>query len=484
MKNYLFLAAATAALLASCTSEVIPERPAVEPAKSPITFSGTPASITRADDDEISPEEADAIKLGKKFFVFGKKVGGASDGVIMNGFKVGFMSNGKWEYSHEAGQDLKYWASDATSYIFAAYSNKNTDKTITKPTDFAANPFEIPVVTADQLSNIYFTPKVTILPTDFSKPVHLVFSNAAAKIRVAFYNTIPGYNIKVLGFYASGDATSTGNDVVFYGEANQFVTAADYQVSLSDASSTSTGISYEMQSNNTADSKITLGDKIEAANIIGGPNISDATFDKTAGEYTFVHPQPNNDKPIILKVYYQMQTTGDHNNKTCTVSIPKEYAQWLPNHAYTYFFKITDSELDPIEFTAAVEEFKNEETITTVDPSNEIDITTYHKGSDVQTNDQYLAGDKITVSVTAPSSITINSKEYGVKEDASHASGLTESNCAAQIDTWTTLNDDLTLDKVGYYVIRVDWTKTDDQGTKSGSAYKVITVKPQPTSGS
>lgn len=494
MKKHLLIAASLAALLASCTSEVIPERPSAETFMHPIEFSATPQAMTRG----LIEGEAAATRLGNEFVVYGKKHvegGGSGDaeasGFFMPGYVVEY-ANEAWEYSHKPGQKNRYWADNATKYTFAAYSNKNRgDNNVESPkiignmsTD--AVTFTVPPVTAEQLGNIHFTPLKTVLPANFQQDVALTFSNAAAKIRVAFYNTIPGYDVQVTGF--SNKAGTKGNNVVFYTDGDAyFVTTAQYTVTPGDGV-----ITYVMESSSPAPTKssdITLGDGIVAAagSKIGGPNITSATFDKSEKGWTYVHPQPENNKDLILKISYFASADGDtHEEKTHDVIIPATYAKWKPNYAYTYFFKITDSDLHPIVFTADVEEFKDEETITTVDPSNEIDITTYLAGSNVFTNDQYLKGNNITVTVTCPSGMTVTT-EYAHKvitnfETETH---VTESNCAEILKdaAWTTLGTNvLNLAEVGYYVIRVKWTKTADSTT--GYAYKVITVKPQPSSGS
>lgn len=492
--RHLFIAAtATVAMLASCTSEVIPERPVREEVPSPIEFSGTPGKMTRA----TTGADAAAL-LSNKFVVFGYKDGGAKDdesGLFMNGYVTNYnTTSGEWEYSNVDGQYIRYWDAKATSYTFAAYSNANNNVTITNTAN-QVGPFTVPAVTAAQLGNIYFTPQTVIPQAQINySAVNLAFSNAAAKVRVAFYNTILGYHVRILGFYESSTAADDAQqaNVIFFGDDNsRFVKNASYNVVVSPKTDDNAGIVYNqtIADGGTA-SFLSLGTGVVNAtdNVIGGPSISLATFDNDNKGWTYVHPQPENNKTFKLRVKYLMYASGDvHDAEIHEVIIPAEYAQWKPNHAYTYFFKITDSDLHPISFEAVVEDFKFDETITTVDPSNKVDITTYSEGSNVQGNDQYSKGENLYVKVTYPENeLTVVETKYAVKEENfddpdNQPEKVDESNCEGIMSddqvTWTpfTGTTAIHLSHEGYYVFRVKWQKKDDT-TVTGYAYKVIKV--------
>ena len=94
--------------------------------------------------------------------------------------------------------------------------------------------------------------------------------------------------------------------------------------------------------------------------------------------------------------------------KGATATIPSTLAKWLPNSSYTYIFKISDNTngavgsiigLRPISLDAVVNvdaEGKQETVTTITNPS----ITTYQKGSDYATADEYNAGKAIYIVVT------------------------------------------------------------------------------------
>ena len=54
----------------------------------------------------------------------------------------------------------------------------------------------------------YYTDINTVEKANYGKPVTLTFKNMAAKIRVALYETVPGYSVKDVKFYTS-DANPT-----------------------------------------------------------------------------------------------------------------------------------------------------------------------------------------------------------------------------------------------------------------------------------
>ena len=114
-------------------------------------------------------------------------------------------------------------------------------------------------------------------------------------------------------------------------------------------------------------------------------------------------PNPNGSK-LNLKVDYTL-VSRDGNGETiqvtgATATVPAEYAKWQPGYSYTYLFKISDNTngttgqvlgLSPITLDAVVNTGADgkQETITTVtNPS----ITTYQKGSDYATTNEYKVG--------------------------------------------------------------------------------------------
>jgi hypothetical protein len=102
------------------------------------------------------------------------------------------------------------------------------------------------------------------------------------------------------------------------------------------------------------------------------------------GYYTNILPYPENNTPITINVDYtlvSLDKSGQEINITnATAVVPSQFCQWKSNYSYTYLFKITDSELNPISFEAVgeIDNTTNNEqgTITTVD---DYSITTHQK---------------------------------------------------------------------------------------------------------
>lgn len=492
MKKNLFYVAATAAMLASCTSEVIPER-FVEEVKYPVEFRGAPGMMTRA---TRADAEAAAL-LGNQFNVSGRKwVSGDITPENPEGVSEVFedvpvvFANGKWDYvNSQTGQELRYWDTNATKYQLGAYSDANVQKVFNRTYSAdgkyqSIGTTDAGVVTAEQLSKVYVTPGQAITPAQFTSPVTFTFSNAAAKVNMAFYNAIPGYNVAIDAFYASDDDTEGGQAVVFYGD-NGFYQTAAYNVATEDVAMTP--IAEKVTTKNSE----TFGTGIYNTGITNrylGRSITEAVFDKTVTvdgvkkhEYTFVHPVQTAAKDIKMRLKYRMVSGHETINRTSTVIIPAAVAQWKPNHAYTYFFKITDNDLHPITFTAQVTDFTTDETITTIDGGQDVNITTWVEGSDVQNDVVYKKGSNVNVAVTNYKTLNEVALCYAGEDaedniDGSNAEAQTHGKEYIPLNTG---NDVYTFnaDKKGKWVIRVSYLcNVAGHDAVVHTAYKVVRV--------
>lgn len=449
-------------------------------AASPIEFFGGATHSTKAD---IAGDPAAAL-LHNEFMVLGKKLVGETETVVFDNVAVKYDAQStaanKWSYLHD-GQELRFWDPNASKYTFLAYSDANATKRVVVPTAEAPATFTIGTVEApvdtEALSKVYTSPAAVVEKANFTSPISFKFSNAAAKVRVAFYDAVPGYKVRVLKFYASSTDQTGSNNVELISD-NGFYSKAAYNITMA------SGKISVISGSTTASSLLTLGDQIvnaQSTNHYIGETIADATFDKAGKAYTWVMPVGAAAKELNLKVYYEMKSGHETIKRTTTVRIPAEFAQWEANHAYTYVFKITDNDLHPITFSATVEDFINEETITTVDGGQDINITTYVAGSDVQGNGEYKKGDLIYVGLTNYD--TASEPVIGVlhSEDAE----LDGSNAAAKTagQEFETLDrdEDETLyqfkaDKAGKYVIKVTYKCLNAEHTDLHTAYKVVKV--------
>lgn len=457
MKKNLFYVAATAAMLASCTSEVIPER-LVDEVKYPVEFSATPGYMTRAN---VTGSEAAGL-LGNKFVVYGQKTVNNVATAVFEGVPVEYTT--EWSYVSNS-QALRYWDSNATSYNFYAYSDANEPSLITPAANVYTGGVTVAAATAENLAKVYTATAKSVTTNAFTSPVTFTFKNAAAKVRVAFINAIPGYEVNVDKFYVTTADAETQNTTLkgtFYQSAG-YTIAADGTQAVNGTPTTMTDI--------------TLGNQIvqsPLANQYISKNVTAPSFDKVGGAYTWVLPTQTAGQDINLKVTYRMISGHDIISRTVDVTVPAVYAKWEPNHAYTYFFKVTDNDLHPITFDAEVVNFEDNtsETVTTIDGDNPVNITTWAANSDIQGNAGYKKGSDIFVSVeNCPATFDVHT---GFTTDAT----INGSNAGAKISEWTLRTETtngrylIQATNAGYYVVRVSW----EVNSEKKYAYKVIKV--------
>ena len=464
MKKYIFLAA-SALTLASCSSDdFLGDTHGSTPtsANSAINFGGDAGKITRTTSNVGTPQQM----LDGQFLVYGVKRTSETQlvsvfpnySVWYDGAKNTTSSTNGWEYvgTNKAAnlgigkitltkdQTIKYWDYSALEYRFVAGSPIEAFKHKT-PTNPTTTDIESATVTglaghieaneagqALKKDPVYIAAPVKVEKKDYQKPVTFTFIRQQSMVRVGLYETIPGYSISDIKFYAydTNDNTlkvSTGNNVI--------LTSAtpDYFVGGSNVSGTvtynwkSTTPSYTYAYNETGltKSKNWYAGKLEGilaekssetdvARLYGKDN------DMSTTGYFTVLPTPSgtDPSPILIKCDYTLNDfgTGETIKVTgATAAIPAAYSKWEPNTRYTYLFKISDKTngttgdpnnpkdpagLYPITFDAVVTEMtdKTQGTTTTVATPS---ITTYQKGSVVENGGiKYVAGKEIKVTVT------------------------------------------------------------------------------------
>ena len=496
MKKYYLLATALAAMV-SCTSDDYVGDNNLQEAngQAAISFNMNTPAVTRATQEDA----AAAATLNYQFIVYAEKNESGKDepaagNLVFQNYKVAYTAStantttsntDDWEYvglswtaaeqgnittSTTDAQTIKYWDNDATTYTFTAVSASPADISggkvkIKKLTSDATNEYgkgyEVDVTADAALSALYFSDRNNIAKGAgyTHNAVKMTFRNAQSQVRVGVYETIPGYDVKATKFYyvdnaaptfATMTTASTTNFVANVpntagGVAGKF-TVKYYDNTVASIENHPT-ITFAPTTASDKKNYITLGDQITAATKLAETSAT-PTFDKTAGEFTTVFPQEANDKNLKLKMDYQLSNsiTGETINITGkTAEVPAQYLKWLPNYKYTYLFKITDSDLNPITFDAAVIEAEdgNVEYITTV---TEPSITTYAKSSNVTADNEYKPGSNIYIVVNKGGSDvaltttgTINAKLYTVSAQTGYVAGITEASVANALEHGTEL---------------------------------------------
>lgn len=376
-------------------------------------------------------------------------------------------------------QTIKYWDYSAKAYTFYAAT--------AKPADVEEGKVTIKKITADEGVNgsvytkgyevtlkgdiawdeLYFADRKVINKTTdaehgaenvYGGEVKFTFRNALTKVRVAMYETIPGYSVTIDRFYYTN---AEGADQTTVEEGKFKADASNTPLETSE-----TGVTYKVvyYSEREADGQLVnqpkmlpnetgKGAKKKVLELGDGNNlkkdtklseiITSPTYDTDGGKYTLFMPQADNDKTLSLKVDYTLTSLDGSGEqikvKGATAVIPAKYLCWRPNYAYTYLFKISDNTngstggtgdpagLYPITFDASVVETEtgNVEyisamgtaTITTFAVKGGLyqhDYADYKEGSDLYAT--VVETDKSTVALEAGNTKVYKLTAQGVAE--------------------------------------------------------------------
>lgn len=511
MKKYLFIAASALAL-ASCSSEdfVGTEGGNVaNGANKAIGFGGKLGKITRANDHV----GADAAKLlNNKFIVAGFKGEKQNNGIVTNTvfdhYTVTWEKNtagtttdntSDWKYvglDPQTGlakitgkQTIKYWDFSTGQYDYIAFSSGEANIKTGSEAPSGDNEVKVTAVTpgtatkaeggaytiqgtATALHKCYIADLITAYnpkeegKPEYQKEVQLSFRNLTSKVRVAFYETIPGYSVKDVNFYTNG---TDNNNTIDKKDANLFVSGTDKlygggtatvyfptvgtnNLSKSDYNKAHVAIKgekeYTAQSFGTLNYKLSDDERLGKADkdkIYLGTTSADATFaGTTLNNYQIVLPNEAG-ATLTLRVNYTL-VANDGSGETIKVYgakaiVPAKFAEWKSNYAYTYVFKISDKTngmtdinkgpegLYPITFDAVVadSEIGNQTTITTVATPS---ITTYQKGHDIANNEYSAKTGDIYVMVEKSDALAtdLNTKAtlYTIRDTNTKPIGISE----------------------------------------------------------
>ncbi len=474
-----FLAAFAMVAIVSCTNDQYAGGDDIPGNKTlGINFSSGNKSMTRANATGATA----AGLLGNSFRVYGTLTN--NDGVttpVFDNFVVNYFgesSIGKdstntagWSYLgltslgvNPAFQNVKYWDLSAAEYDFVAFSGLNDAKRVVSTVSNT-----IPV-DQNTLGDLFVSDRVTAVwqpgstgkysKAKYGDTVKLIFKRLAARVRFGIYETVPGYAVKDVKFYyddnalaEAGTSTKTvaglrgqfpvsGNALISYDENNEVLadfdgtTANNFQFGELDytyaASSLVTGGNMKEDGNVDA-----TGDAKFLSSTSALPTFAkkDAVIDGAPvanSMWQAVLPFASNNVNLVLRVDFTLVSLDGVGApiyvKGASAVVPANYAQWKPNFAYTYIFKISDKTngttgptnpnpsdpdtpnpnpnpgvepgLYPITFDAEVSSVEDyqQETITGVTSLGGDAITTYSATSDVTNANEYKVGENITAS--------------------------------------------------------------------------------------
>ena len=455
MKNFRFLLAAVAGIvLASCSNDDfiggsdVAQRNA---SNGEITFASGMGAITRAD---IVGADA-ATLLGSKFIVLGVKGDGTAAGMtpVFQNYLVQWQANSAgtsesnthdWEYAGITAVDpspikgttqtIKYWDYSAARYDFAAFSTGKSQM-IASGTPAAGQVLVSAIEyngadgkgytmqgAAADLEKCYIADMVTVEKANYQETVQMKFRSMGTKVRMAIYETVPGYAIKDVKFYTDDttpitDGASSTNATLI--GANAFKTSGEYTVTYPTIGLSNKGKSdynkahVKLGATSTAASNFGFGTlnyvagegSLASANNYLGRTLNNASYAGTSTYYKTVLPNEEGTS-LELRIDYTLVSIDGSDEEInvhgAKAFVPATYTKWLPNYAYTYVFKISDNTngktstaagdhegLFPITFDAVVvdSEEHTQSTITTVTMPS---VTTYQKDH-VVSSDEYTA---------------------------------------------------------------------------------------------
>ena len=451
--NKYFLYAASVLALASCSSDdFLGENSGngQNAANSVINFGGETGKITRAADDKSVGATA-ANLLGKKFYVLGTKGklpnNSPTTSIVFDNYQVNWKENSagtttdntnNWEYvgvnptGLHAGaiapkeQSIKYWDYSKEQYDFIAYSVGNNKlittegapaedgkivgsviKTPTDGNDYLS--YSLKGKRIQDLKECYYTDVTTVenKANNYKDAVTFTFKNLTAKVRVAFYETIPGYTVSNIQFYNNGtenkkELTGKEEAVLFTTNGNTLSTSGTINVTYpkvgnaqkSDAAYNKAFVSVVTGADEQTTTELGLGNVNYNDKHVLNDNAQNANMAGIEGDKYFTSVLPAAGQALTLRLNYTLTST-DGSGETinvygATAVVPASYTAWQPNHAYTYIFKISDNTngttstttdkegLFPITFDAVVTDVDNvdfsHESITTVATPS---VTTY-----------------------------------------------------------------------------------------------------------
>lgn len=520
--NKYFIAAASALALASCSSDdFLGEIQGNEQngATTAINFGGDTGKITRAS----STGKTAADLLENNFVVIGFK-GNKTDAAnnenyAFDHYNVNFnessanstLSNLKgWEYVNQdmtvngAGkslaqsgatqQTIKYWDHSCASYDFLAFSmgkKGSAPKEYATPSsvDKANLATAAYTLTGDvnTLSECYISDMKTAVEkeNDYGKPVELSFRHLASKVRMALFETIPGYVVSDVKFYADATGTTNSEEGTLFGKFNNSGTltvyfpttgtnhATEKDYNKAHVKFTASTVAGEV---GVLDSKkfgaVNYNNQTEGQISAGTTYLSQNAADPSycGAGYQNVLPSEGKASAITLRIDYKL-TSVDGSKETinvtgATATVPAEYTEWKSGYAYTYIFKISQDTngstggsstgLTAISFDAVVVDDEAnglQETITTVSDNS---ITTYgYKDNKVTTNgNEYVNGTDIYATVYSAGATVAPQKLYTVTLESDATQTINEASVANALEKGT--ND--TAAKT--------WTVTDYAGKK------------------
>lgn len=336
MRKAIFCSSALAFVLTGCSLKDsvmdVPQQPM------PLQFGTMASNMTKG---------ADLEDVLDNFQVFGLKTNASNSSEVVFPDYVVTHDGSDWSYS-----PVKYWDNSAKGYDFYAVAPASAVTSITPDAAYVV----------DASSDVYVTDQTHVAPAAYGEEVLLTFRKVNATANVAFYETVPGYSVKNLKFYAVNHSSATGNSgadaVLYVTSTNVIKSAEEYSITYED------GVAIANPSGTLVDvASLDFGlvDYAGEADINGtavSGVLAETNAEATLSKGTAVTVWPTQ-TGVVLKLCADYDLYSIDSDEVIHVSnvlatVPATATVWAANTNYTYVFRITADQLMPIVFDAVI----------------------------------------------------------------------------------------------------------------------------------
>lgn len=259
-----------------------------------------------------------------------------------------YMSN--WDYQY-----LRYWDYSSTYsnfYAYAPYINRTNKVSYDNGTHTMTFPVGAIKDGVDDESLYEYMYAATKVPVgDYNKAVKLEFKRLNAKINIAFYEDVAGYDV-ILEKLVDGTvdisaapATLSGSTHIY---SNGLRKTAGASIEFTTPNYTDATVTNNYSGSQIYDTGEYLSFKLPSSYDVIGTSKAEALGSKKASSYSqttyYAIPKENtNECGLTFHVSFTLKSTTGETIKVqdARVYVPHTVCKWEANKAYTYIFKIT-----------------------------------------------------------------------------------------------------------------------------------------------
>jgi len=334
-------------------------------------------------------------KLNNHFVVEGVKYADSKQSVVFDDYYVKYVDGmpGIWDYVgltniYDWSQPIKYWDYSSEKYNFIAYSTGDAMAVYNEAAGLSDGQVYVSPIDASKMNGVVdekgkitdgaFTmkgktedlakayvadAKTVYKGNGYGKEVELSFHPLSTQLRLAFYETIPGYSVRDLKFYENDETVADGEARLYTDNTEIFSDYGKYIVYYPTTGTINQGsadynkphIAFVADTNGTAETNKAFGALNYSTKEHYEPNgqyylgrsSSSASFAGKPSDSYFVSVNPNEAGATLnIKVDYTLVATDGSgeiiNVKGAKAQVPVRYTSWQPGYSYTYLFKIYD----------------------------------------------------------------------------------------------------------------------------------------------